>query len=166
MLEEAFRPRARLSAMAAYGAIGSTMAVTVHFNTYVGRGLRETNPLFWLLHIGIFPLFFIFVFRLRAWSDVRPGAFGIRTRGLRWRELLPYFPRWVAPLVIVLWAYVFVNFFLSIQHLPPRGSPAGETDTVFLTRAFSGHWLVFYLLPTLFFMYVPSDVPPAAGTSA
>jgi hypothetical protein len=127
--------------------------------------LSAENLLFWLLHIGIFPLFFIFVSRLRAWSSMQPGILGMRQRGLRWRELVPYFPKWVVPLVMVLWAYVFVNFFLSIQHLPAKGSPAGETDPVFLARAFSGHWLVFYLLPALFFIYVPGEGPPAAKTS-
>jgi len=96
---------------------------------------------------------------------VGPGIFGRRQRGLRWRELVPYFPKWVVPLVVVLWMYVFVNFFLSTQHLPARGSPATETDPVFLARAFSGYWLVFYLLPALFFIYVPSQPPPTAGTS-
>lgn len=165
MLETPFRPRPQLNALALYGAVGSMMAATVHFNTYNGRGLAANNPLFWLLHVGIFPLFFVFVFRLRAWSDVREGAFGVKTRGLRWRELLPYFPKWVAPLAVLLWAYVFVNFFLSIQHLPPRGA-SGQTDPVFLARAFSGHWLVFYLLPTLFFMYVPRDAAAAPATSS
>lgn len=153
MLEVPFRPRANLNALALYGLIGFVAAAVIHFGTYAGRGLRTENPLFFLLHLGIFPLFFIFVFRLRAWNRISSGAFGLNTRSLEWRELLPYFPAWVIGLAVVAWVYVFLNFFLSVAHLPARGA----SDTVLLTRAFSGHWLVFYLLPALFFAYVPAD---------
>lgn len=34
-------------------------------------------------------------------------------------------------------------------------------QAVYTTRAFSGHWLVFYTLPALFFLFVPADARPA-----
>lgn len=78
---------------------------------------------------------------------------------------MAYVPVWVPPLVVVLFAYVMVNFLLATSHLPARGaatvpSPAEATYTV---RAFSGHWLIFYALPTLFFTFVPRDARPAEG---
>ncbi len=164
MVEVPVRPRARLNALSLYGLVGLAIAATVHFGTYVGQVLSPDHPLFWGLHIGIFPLFFVFVLRLRAWQDVRRGALGMRQSQLRWRELLAYVPGWVPPLVVLLFAYAMVNFFRSIGHLPPKGSgtPLTAAQAVYTTRAFSGHWLVFYTLPTLFFLFVPADARPAA----
>jgi hypothetical protein len=155
--------RRRANALSLYGALGLAASAIVHFGTYVGRGLSAQHPLFWALHIGIFPLFFVFVFRLRAWSDVKPGMFGFKQNQLRWRELLAYFPPWVPPLVTVLFAYVMANFLLSMGHLPPKGTHAGPptgAEAVYMARAFSGHWLVFYTMPMLFFTFVPADARP------
>ena len=164
MLEVQFRPRARANVLSLYGAFGLTASAIVHFGTYIGRGLSPDHPLFWALHIGIFPLFFAFVRRLRAWQSVRRGVFGFKQRQLRWRDLLGYFPPWVPPLVMLLFAYVMANFFLSTAHLPPRGSDTLLTDAqaVYTARAFSGHWLIFYTLPALFFAFVPADAQPPA----
>jgi hypothetical protein len=167
MLEVRARPRVRVNALGLYGALGLAISSVVHFGTYAGRGLGPEHPLFWALHVGIFPLFFAFVFRLRAWQSVRRGAFGLKRRQLRWRELLPYFPAWVPPLVVVLFAYVMANFFLSSGHLPSKGAgtPLADAQAVYMARAFSGHWLIFYTLPALFFLFVPSDARPAADAS-
>jgi hypothetical protein len=166
VLEVQFRPRARANPLSLYGAFGLTASAIVHFGTYIGRGLNPDNPLFWVLHIGSFPLFFAFVWRLRAWQSVQRGHFGFKQRQLRWRELLAYFPPWVPPLVMLLFAYVLLNFFLSTAQLPASDSDAllTEAQAVYTVRAFSGHWLIFYMLPTLFFAFVPADArPPADG---
>ena len=167
MLEVQFRPRARANLLSLYGAFGLTASAFVHFGTYTGRGLDPDHPLFWGLHVGIFPLFFAFVWRLRAWQSVRRGVFGFKQRQLRWRELLRYFPPWLPPLVVLLFAYVMANFFLSTAHLPASGSEMlTNAQAVYTARAFSGHWLVFYTLPTLFFAFVPADARPPADDLA
>ena len=166
MLEVPIRPRPRANALSLYGTLGLATAAVVHFGTYFGRALNPEHPLFWGLHIAIFPLFFAFVLRLRPWQGAERGAFGLKQRQLRWRELLPFFPPWAAPAVVLLFAYVMANFFLSISHLPPKGSGTLLTDAqaMYTTRAFSGHWLIFYTLPALFFAFVPADARPATAT--
>lgn len=167
VFEVRLRPHARANLPTLYGALGLAASAIVHFGTYLGRGLNPDHPLFLALHIGIFPLFAAFVWRLRAWQGVRRGFLGFKQRHLRWRALLRYFPPWVPPLVILLFAYVMANFFLSTAHLPATGSETLATDAqtaVYAARAFSGHWLIFYALPTLFFAFVPADArPPADG---
>jgi len=155
-------PRARLNGLSLYGLFGLALSTAVHFGTYLGASVDPDNPLFWGLHMGIFPLFFAFVYRLRVWR-VQKGVFGLQHSRLRWRELLAYVPGWVPPLVVLLFAYVMVNFFLSISHLPSKGSTLSLTtaQAMYTTRAFSGHWLAFYALPTLFFLFVPADARPA-----
>ena len=164
MLEVHFRPHARANLPCVYGVFGLTASAIVHFGTYLGRGLSPDYPLFLALHIGIFPLFFAFVWRLRAWQSVRRGFLGFKQRRLRWRELLGYFPSWVPPLVLLLFAYAMLNFFLSVAHLPAGGTETQLTDAqaMYTARAFSGHWLIFYTLPTLFFAFVPTDARPTA----
>ena len=163
MLEQQVRPRARANGLSIYGAVGLIVSGIVHFGSYIGHTIRPENPLFWLLHIGIFPLFFALVFRMRAWQTSRPGVFGFPRAQLRWRELIGYIPVWVLPLVVMLFAYVMVNFFLATSHLPQRGATTTESpaQAMYTVRAFSGHWLIFYALPTLFFTFVPADARPA-----
>ena len=164
MLDVPYQRRARRNGLTVYGAIGFTVSALVHFGSYIGHTIHPENPLFWLLHIGIFPLFFAFVFRLRAWQATRRGMFGFRQAQLRWRELLAYVPMWVPPLVALLFAYVMVNFFVAMSHLASGGTTSGpsSTEALYTVRAFSGHWLIFYALPTLFFAFVPADARPAS----
>jgi hypothetical protein len=152
-------PRARLNGLSLYGLFGLSLSTAVHVGTYLGASVDPDNPLFWGLHMAVFPLFFAFVYRLRAWRSVQKGVFGLQPSRLRWRELLSFLPGWVPPLVVLLFAYVMVNFFLSISHLPSKGSLSSLTaaQAMYTTRAFSGHWLAFYALPTLFFLFVPAD---------
>ena len=169
MLEVAVRPRARLNVLSLFGALALTIAAVVHFGTYVGRPISAMHPLFWGLHAAVFPLFIVFVLRLGAWQSERRGAFGLKQRRLRWRALRPYFPRWVAPLLALLFVYVLGNFFFSVLHMPTKGSGTPLTDAhmVYMVRAFSGHWLIFYALPALFFTFVPWKArPPAEPTDA
>jgi hypothetical protein len=167
MLEVAATPRARLNALSLYGGIALIAAAVVHFGTYVGRSIGAGHPLFWLLHAAIFPLFIAFALKMGAWQSESRGAFGLRRRRLRWRALRPYFPRWVPLLVALLFVYTLGNFFSSVLRIAGKGSGAGMTDVhmIYIVRAFSGHWLLFYALPTLFFAFVPWSAKPPAELS-
>jgi hypothetical protein len=165
MLQNTPAPQARLSFLNMYGFVGLALAASVHLGSYVGRSLASDHPLFWGLHVGIFPLFFIFVIRVQRWSVRRRGLFGLPTAALRWRELLGYCPPWVAPVLSVLFVYVMGNFFFATGHIPSAatvssGGTSAADMALYTTRAFSGHWLIFYAVPTLFFTYVPPDVRP------
>ena len=164
MLEVAARPRARLTFLSLYGGLALIAAVVVHFGTYTGRSIGADHPLVWALHAAVFPLFIAFALKAGTWQSARRGAFGLRRRRLRWRALRPYFPRWVPLFVALLFVYTLANFFSSVLHMPTKGSGTAFTDAhmVYMVRAFSGHWLLFYALPTLFFAFVPWSAKPPA----
>ncbi|MDB4906273.1 MAG: hypothetical protein JWO05_1057 [Gemmatimonadetes bacterium] len=160
MIDNTTHPQARWNALSAYGATGFLTAAVVHVASYTANGMTPSNPLFWILHVAIFPLFFAFVFRLRAWQKPSSGSTMFRGSQLQWKPLLRYFPPWMPAVVAVLFAYVMLNFFLASGML---SNQAADHDTHRTTldpastvRAFSGHWLIFYALPTLFFLYVPA----------
>ena len=154
--------RFRLTPLGSYGLAALAIAGSVHFATYLGHPLSPDHPLFWGLHVGIFPLFFAFINRLRRWQMRTTGMFGFSKTALRWGDLIGWFPSWVPVVAVALMAYAMLNFLFSTSHLPARGSVTSTPDVaLYTTRAFSGHWLIFYAIPTLFFSYVPADARPA-----
>jgi hypothetical protein len=164
MTDKQYSPRGRLTLASAYGVAGLLTAVAVHASTFTAVPLRPEHPLFWMLHIGIFPLFIPMVWRLRAWREQTRGMLGLPTSRLRWRELLAYLPAWAIAIAGVLFAYAMVNFFLAMSHLP-AGHAAGSgsigvDEARYTVRAFSGHWMIFYAIPTLFFFFVPATARP------
>lgn len=158
----------RLGFASAYGLLGLFIAIVVHVSTFTSFSMSPDNPLFWILHIGIFPLFFAMVFGLRKWSETRSGVFGFKSRQLRWRELVVFLPPWSVKLGAILFAYAMINFLLSVSHLPSgahvsggAAQPMDAEQARYLVRAFSGHWLIFYAGPTLYFLFVPPGAKPA-----
>ena len=162
-------PRVRGTVLAGFCLAGLALSLAVHLLSYVGVAAQTVVPAVWVLHVAIFPPFLVLLLRMMRWRGPRDGPFS--SRPFQWRALLPFFPRWVAPLVVVLFVYVFVNFFWAGAHLPGRGTAPTIGDgsaheiAVYTMRAFSGHWLVFYLVCALFFLYVPSDADPRSARS-
>jgi hypothetical protein len=154
----ALRQQWRTSPLALYGLLGIATAAVIHFETYFGLSIDPKDPLFLLVHIAIFPLFFVFILRARRWFG--RASFFNRSEPSHWRELLSFFPFWVYPAGLVLFAYTGVNFLLSVQHLPEHSSNLTATEARYVVRAFSGHWLFFFSIPTIFFGFVPRDARP------
>jgi hypothetical protein len=154
--------RARVTGWGVYAALFLLISALVHAGTYVGRSLNPNTPFFIGLSVGIFPVFIALVLRSRNWQRERRGPFGGSYRQLDWREWKPFLPAWAPRVVFVLGAYAIANFLFAVAHLPPRGTTAVLTDAqaMYMARMFSGHWLVFYALPLLFFTYVPQDSAP------
>ena len=147
-------------------AIGLAAAVTVHVLTFFPDKAIATgnSPLFFAMHVGIFVVFVPFVLAQRElFGTTRPG----------WRELLSIFPRWGQLLINFVTAYALVNF--ALFWFTERGT-AEIRDAQFVlmdhgtfirtlneqeynlarshvTRGFSGHWIVFYLVPMLYFWF-------------
>lgn len=83
----------------------------------------------WGLHVGIFV---IWVPAILVAQKLTHGS----KQAEFWKAALRGCPRWMRTSLYVLFAYVFVNFFLSIAL-----GPGSEADQF---RLFSGHWMVFY----------------------
>ncbi len=121
-------PRADWNLLAVCGAIGFGLSLAVHLLTFVGIAAQESIPATWVLQAGVFPLFFIAVWRLNARRGSDAG--GVPAWG------------WIG--LALLCIYAFVNFFVT-----PGMAPAA----IRIMRMFSGHWLVFYAFPTVCFLY-------------
>jgi len=157
MSDSQLRTRARLTGWGAYAAVLLLVSATVHAGTYLGHTLSPNAPLFFGLHVGIFPVFVALVLQSRNWQPERSGPFGLRYPQLDWREWRPFLPSWAPRVIAILWAYAIANFLFAFIHLPSRGASAvlTEAEAMYMARMFSGHWLVFYAMPLLFFTYVP-----------
>jgi hypothetical protein len=160
-------------------AIGLAAAVVVHVLTFFPDKAIATrdSPLFFVMHLGIFVVFVPFVLAQRElFGTARPG----------WRELLSIFPRWGQLLVNFATAYAVVNFALFL--FTERGT-AEIRDAQFVlmnhgtfiralseqeyylarsyvTRGFSGHWIVFYLVPMLYFLFGRGPQPETGYKSS
>lgn len=158
MSDSQLRTRARLTGWGAYAAVLLLVSAVVHAGTYLGHTLSPNAPLFLGLHFGIFP---VFVALLRQSRRERRGPFGLRYRQLDWPEWRPFLPAWAPRVVAILWTYAIANILFALSHLPSQGASAVLTEgqTMYTARMFSGHWLVFYTMPLLFFTYVPQRNP-------
>jgi hypothetical protein len=145
-------------------AVGLGLAVIVHALTYYpGPSLvtAEGSPV-WLLHVGIFVAFVPFVFSVNSELGPRP----------RLRDLLAVFPRWARVVLVAALLYTGFNFFSSFSE---GGTPEIRNNQFvlmnhgklirtlsqdeyvtykrYVARGFSGHWIFFYLVPTLYFLF-------------
>jgi hypothetical protein len=143
--------------------LGLLAALLVHGATYAGVDVFQRYPEVWLLHLGCFVVFIPLLFSL--WSDNRLGR--------RIDEMFTDHPRWVRWLLTAVAVYAVVNFVLFfllagggtaemrngefvllnhgklIRHLTEAEY---HRQQIYEARGFSGHWLVFYLVPALYFL--------------
>lgn len=154
--------------MVVLGGIGLGLSLLVHFLTYLNINLLAKIPPLWLLHMGIFGLFVPMLFSIRL-ADPQ--------RRFTWRTFFAPMPFVAKLLVAVTLGYVLLNFVLFMG-LTEGGGPSVAADgryvienhgtvireitadeyaqqLTYVTRGFSGHWLLFYLVPTLYFFYQP-----------
>jgi hypothetical protein len=148
----------------AIAAIGFVIALFVHGMTFAQVDVQTDYPLVWLLHLGCFLVFIPFVFATRS-------EFGPKPSFSQFRAALP---GWAGVLLICVFAYAIVNFGLLFLHTE-GGSPSESNGAfvlqshgkvirqlteaeyhlqrAYIIRGFSGHWLVFYLVPALYFLF-------------
>jgi len=105
------------------------------FGAVAGRRVAPAE-LFWILHIGIFVVWFpaVMVARRRAGNLKRKDF---------WKIVLEGSPDWVRYLVYGFLGYAVVNFMIFFQ--APTGPDGGADPPAMEWRLFSGHWMVFYL---------------------
>jgi|GEM_PF-1301671 len=152
---------------------GFTLSLIVHLSSIIGINVNKYVPWVWVLHIGFMILIIPILF----------DSFPILSPMHRMRRFLVPLPPSARQLLIGFGIYALINF--GIFFLSPwahEGSPAiregryvlldqgpsgqqaivrsiseAEYDrrTAAQLRAFSGHWMLFYLLSALYFRYVP-----------
>lgn len=143
---------------------GFVMSLVVHGATYAGINLSERLPLVWGLHLLIFPLVIPMILLLRARG----------VEGRDWKKFFDPMPKWVKYAVYVLGAYTIVNFLLFL-YLVRGGYPdirdgkyvlhnhgkiireltaeEYEMHKTYVVRGFSGHWLYFYFVSGVFYLF-------------
>lgn len=145
--------------------LGFVAALIVHLPTQFGYDISKPVPmLFWALHGGA----------IMAWvlmSNSARNAFGKRLSPQEWLSVLPDWATWGKQ---ILGAYALVNFAV-FTYSAYRGSPAirdghyvlqqhghivrmlslpeYEAAQLAVMRGFSGHWLVFYFTPAVYFLF-------------
>ena len=134
-------------------------SVVVHVSTFFGVNPQRVFPAVWVLHALVFVVWFPVVLSCqRACKGHYAKDF--------WRIAMRYAPTWMKSLSVVLFAYGFVNFFITFLVLGEGGVPVEsgvrktleshgtvireltdeefELHEAYGLRGFSGHWMIFY----------------------
>lgn len=163
--------------LAAVSFIGFALSLSVHFSSFLGVNILDTNsPYFFLLHIFIFIPFAILI----AVSQPIFKLYKLTSDGNYQTWFFSPMPKWIKYAVYVLSVYVVLNFIFCLlmvstvkaeilngkyvlipikkevllQNVIREISPQEyELQTSYETRLFTGHWMLFYLMPALFFWY-------------
>ncbi len=143
---------------------GFILSVVVHVSALAGVDISARIPYVCLLHAGMFVVFIPFVFSSRRSLGRKPSM----------AQLKAAVPAWAIPVGVALIVYAVVNFALFMV-ASEGGGPAIRnghfvleshgrfirelTSTEYTAfkanelRGFSGHWLIFYYMPFIYFMF-------------
>jgi hypothetical protein len=147
---------------------GFIISLTVHALTYVGIDTATYFPPIWALHLGIFVVFVPFVI------TVQPIQRANSRNPIR--AVFANVPLWAKVILGMIFVYAIINFMLFMG-LSEGGSPSIENgrfilqshgtfirelteseynwQLAYITRGFSGHWLLFYAVPAVYFLFQP-----------
>lgn len=114
--------------------VGLGLSLWVHLGAVEGRRVAP-EAFFWMLHVGIFVVWFpaVFVAIKRVGNNARKDF---------WKLVLRGSPKWMRYMVYGFFAYAIVNFAIFFFQAPQGSSGANPPATVW--RGFSGHWMAFY----------------------
>lgn len=112
-------------------AVGLALSLVVHL-TAVARVPSPFGGAAWILHAGIFVVWFPAVLASRALTrDARRGDF--------WRVALRGCPPWMRYMAYGFFGYAVISFVMFVLGF------FGQRDDEFASlRGFSGHWMAFY----------------------
>jgi hypothetical protein len=116
-------------------AVGLILSLWVHFGAVMGRRVARAEY-FWILHVGIFVVWFPAVF-------IAQRRVGNVNRKDFWKVVLKGSPEWMRYMVYGFFGYALLNFALFAA----RGGTAGTSGVnppATVWRGFSGHWMAFY----------------------
>jgi hypothetical protein len=114
--------------------IGLAVSLWVHLGAVMGRRVAP-EAFFWILHIGIFVVWFPAVL-------VAQRTAGNVNRKDSWKIVLRGTPEWMRYMVYGFFGYAVINFLLFVAKAP-TGS-GGTNPPAVVWRGFSGHWMAFY----------------------
>jgi len=118
----------------ALAGVGFVVSLWVHIGAVFGVKVAP-DYFFFLLHVGIFVVFFPAVL-------ISQRLVGNTRRRDFWKVALRDVPPWLRYGVYVCFGYAIVNFLFFMTNTPAGGrSPAPPTQ---VWRGFSGHWMLFY----------------------
>jgi len=146
-------------------ATGLLLALIVHGLTFLPLNVAiEEFPVIWLLHVGLFVVCIPFFFSVM--QAARSGLI---------RSWWSVFPWWAIGVIIAAMIYTGANFTSSFVEPSKQGKPEIQNGQFVLVspgqtvhaiseqeyylrknynvRGFSGHWIFFYLIPTLYFWF-------------
>jgi hypothetical protein len=116
--------------------LGLILSLWVHLGALMGR--RAPAQYFWILHLGIFVVWFpaVFIARRRVGNTNRKDF---------WKVILKDSPEWMHYMVYGFSGYAFLNFALFLGSGGTSGpGNTGLNPPANVWRGFSGHWMVFY----------------------
>ena len=150
-------------AFSIFAFTGFFTSLIVHLTTFFGIDPAKHVPWVWVLHLSIFIVFIPMLF-----------VQGLTPKKDFWSKFLATMPRWVRYTVKAFFAYAIVNFalffFLSkggvtdvrdgkyVLHnhgnvIRELTEDEYQLQNAYVLRGFSGHWMIFYLIPALYFWY-------------
>ena len=118
----------------AISAVGLILSLWVHLGAVMGQRVAP-EAFFWILHIGIFIVWFPSVL-------ISQKLVGNVNRKDFWKLVLKDSPDWMRYMVYGFLGYAIVNFLFFMVNAP-RGD-GGANPPAEVWRGFSGHWMAFY----------------------
>ena len=141
------------------------MALIVHGLTFLPLNVAiEEFPVIWLLHLGLFVVCIPFLFSVM--KTARAGLI---------RSWWSVFPWWAIGVIMAAMIYTGANATFSLVEPYKQGKPEIQNGEFVLVsrdktihaiseqeyylrknyniRGFSGHWILFYLIATLYFWF-------------
>lgn len=139
--------------------VGFFLSLMVHLTTFLGIDPSKRAPFVWGLHVGIFIVFIPMLIYQRS-----------EPKGYNFGAFMASMPNLARYAIVGLFVYAVLNFALffllsegGVPHerdgkyvLDNHGAVIRELSEeeyelqkAYIVRGFSGHWMVFYLVPAL-----------------
>lgn len=143
--------------LVAFGAAGFLVSLAIHIVTFTGADVTGLVQWMFPLSLGVVIVFAPAVLYLRKAGVTRSGM---------WKLLARALPLWATVLLGVVFIYAVINFVVFFLGPAQKGQPTKTDGRYFFNnhgnihettepeyrkycglnlRAFSGHWMIFYL---------------------
>lgn len=140
----------RRAATAGFAASGA-----LHLSTFTPLPPEYAAAAALALFAGAFALLAALIVRLRESGAPARGEGAIKV--VEWRRLLGFIPDGPRHAALAVVAYVLLNLFLSLFAVGDAGRSS--------VRLLSGHLLLFYLIPLMYFRFVEPRLRDGGGPS-